>query len=124
MKINSKTHGFIDYLVVLFLWASPSLFGLPEITAKATYALGAIHLILTLLTNFELGVMKIIPFRIHGWIELVVALALVGVAFYLGKLEGDLARNFYLGFAVAVFLTWVLTDYTDYHHSEAVRSPR
>jgi hypothetical protein len=109
MKINSNVHAIIDYLVVIFLIVSPSLFNLPEITAIFTYALGGVHLSLTVLTDFELGIIKIIPFKIHGWIEMVVSL--VGVAFYLGNLEGTYVRNFYLIFAAAVFLTWLLTDY-------------
>lgn len=109
--INSKLHGIIDYLVVLFLWLSPSLFGLPETTALFTYVLGGIHLVLTLLTNFQAGLIKVIPLSIHGWIELIVAIALVGVAIFLGNKEGMLARNYYLGFAAAVFVTWLLTDY-------------
>ncbi len=111
MKINSKIHGVIDYLVVIFLWLSPSIFNLPEITGIFTYALGGIHLTLTVLTKYELGIIKIIPLKIHGWIELIVSIALIGVAFYLGSEEGNLARNFYLAFALAVFLTWVITDY-------------
>ncbi len=114
MKVlNSKIHGIIDYLVVIFLAAAPTLFNLPEITACFTYILAGIHLTLTLLTAFEVGLIKVIPFRLHGWIELIVSVALIGVAFYLGGREGDLARNFYLGFAIAVFITWLLTDYND-----------
>lgn len=112
MKVlNSKIHGILDYGVVAFLWLSPTLFELPETTSLFTYILGGIHLTLTLLTNFEMGVIKVIPLKIHGWIELIVSIALVGVAFYLGGLEGNLARNFYIGFALAVFLTWLLTAY-------------
>ncbi len=111
MKLNSKIHGAVDYGVVLFLLLSPSIFELPDITSKFTYAVAAIHFFLTITTNFEFGVFKIIPFKIHGIIELIVSLALVGAAFYLGNLEGDLARNFYLAFALAVFLTWLLTNY-------------
>lgn len=111
MKLNSRIHGAIDYGVVGFLMVSPSYFGLPDITSKFTYALGIIHLLLTISTNFELGVLKIIPFKVHGIIELVVSLALVGVAFYLGNLEGDLPKYFYFSFAIAVFLTWLVTDY-------------
>lgn len=109
--INSRLHGIIDYLVVVFLLAAPSLFGLPPTAALFTYVLGGIHLALTLLTNTDLGLIKVIPFPIHGWIELVVSIVLVGAAFYLGGLEGDLARNSYLGFAGAVFVVWALTDY-------------
>lgn len=111
MKLNSKIHGIVDYLVVLFLWSAPTLFGLPETTALFTYVLGGIHLTLTILTDFEFGIVKVIPLKLHGWIELIVSIALIGGAFYLGSLEGNLARNFYLGFALAVFLTWLVTDY-------------
>lgn len=111
MKLTSKIHGAIDYLVVLFLALSPTLFGLEDVTATFTYALAAIHFLLTIATKFEFGLLKVIPFRIHGVIELIVSIILVGVAFYLGNLEGDLSRNFYLSFAGAVFITWLLTDY-------------
>lgn len=117
MKINSKIHGVIDYLVVVFLWLSPSIFNLPELTQIFTYTLGGIHLGLTLFTNFELGLLKVIPFKIHGWIELVVSIALIGVAFYLGSIDGEFSRNYYLAFAIAVFLTWLLTDYGTKHAS-------
>lgn len=118
MKINSKIHGAIDYLVVIFLILSPWLFGLDEITTTFTYVLAAIHLILTITTKYEFGLIKIIPFNVHGIIELVVAIVLIGVAFYLGNLEGDLSRNFYLSFGIAVFITWLITDYKTSYSSK------
>lgn len=111
MKVNSKIHGIIDYLVVVFLWLSPGLFNLPEITSTFTYILGGVHLGLTVLTKFELGLIKIIPLKIHGLIELVVSVSLIVIALILGQQEGEIARNFYIGFAIAVFLTWLVTDY-------------
>lgn len=112
MKIlNATTHGIADYLVVIFLLASPMLFGLVGMAATFTYALGVVHLVLTLATRTKLGLIKVIPFSVHGMIELVVSVALVGVAIWFGS-EGDaLAKTFYLGFAGAVFITWLITDY-------------
>ncbi len=74
MKLNSKTHGIVDYLVVVFLLIAPTAFHLPETTAVFTYVLGGIHLALTVLTNFEFGLVKVIPFKTHGLIELVVSI--------------------------------------------------
>jgi hypothetical protein len=111
MKMKSKTHGIIDYLFVLFLWVAPAFFGLPEFTSQITYALGAVHLILTLATDYEVGVMKWVPFRYHGWIELIVALSLIIISIYVGNEDGTLAQNFYFGITLAVFLLWLLTDY-------------
>lgn len=112
MKVlNSKIHGIIDYLFVLFLFASPTIFGLQERTSLFTYILGALHLVVTVTTNFEYGIIRIILFKHHGWIELLVSFALVGIAFYLGEVENELSRNFYFAIAILVFLTWLLSDY-------------
>jgi hypothetical protein len=111
MKLSSKIHGVVDYLVVLFLIVSPTLFGLQERTATFTYTLSAIHLLLTIFTNFELGLIKLIPLKIHGIIELLVSILLIGTAYYLGSIEGNSSRNYYLGFAIAVFAVWLVTDY-------------
>jgi hypothetical protein len=112
MKINSTIHGVIDYVVVLFLLLSPTLFSLPSITAKFTYVLAAIHFTLTMLTKFELGLVKIIPLKIHGFVELFVSIALIAIPFYFGNIEGKIAQNFYIGFGIAVLLTWFITDYS------------
>lgn len=116
--IDSKIHGILDYLVVLFLAISPVVFDLPENTAIFTYCLGAIHLLLTIATRFELGIIKIIPFSIHGWIELAVSIALVACAFYFGSIEGANARTFYLLVAGAIFLVWLFTNYHSYPKSD------
>ena len=111
MKVSSKVHGILDSASVLFLLLSPTLFGLPEVTSYFTYALGGIHLVLTALTKFELGIIKVIPLKVHGFIEAIVAVALVAVAFYFDSIEGTIARNFYLAFAGVLAGLWFLTEY-------------
>ena len=111
MKLNSKVHGLIDYIFVILLLSSPTLFGLPMMTSNFIYALGIIHLLLTVITNFEFGLIKVVPFKIHGVIELLVAILLFPIAFYMGNMEGELSRNFIMGVGVAVFLTWLISDY-------------
>lgn len=111
MKLNSRIHGTIDYAVVLFLFLSPTLFHLPELTTGITYVIAIVHLLLTVFTNFEFGIWKVLPFKIHGKVELIVSASLIGVGFYMGSIEGNIARNFFIGFAIAVFLTWFFTDY-------------
>jgi hypothetical protein len=72
--------------------------------------LAAVHLLLTLITAFPLGAAKLVPFNLHGAVELVVsiALALLGV-FYFG-LEG-VNGVFYLAAGIVIFLVWLLTAY-------------
>lgn len=112
--INSKVHGFLDYVVVVYLLVSPGVFNLPEATSLFTYVLAGIHLVLTVCTQFELGLLKVVSFEVHGVVEFVVSLLLVVAAFVLGAIDSDLARNFYLVNAGIVFLTWLFTDYKSF----------
>jgi hypothetical protein len=48
MKIlNSRVHGALDYLAVIFLWSAPIIFNLNECVSLLSYLLGGIHLVLT-----------------------------------------------------------------------------
>jgi uncharacterized membrane protein YiaA len=58
-----------------------------------------------------LGLIKVIPLKIHGMIELIVSISLIAVGFYFNTIEGELARNFYIVFGIAIFATWLITDY-------------
>ena len=108
--ISPKIHGIIDFLVVLFLLASPMLFGMNGILALFTYALGIVHLILTLLTDFSAGAFKLIPLPFHGMIELLVGVVLIVLAFTLFN-DGGIGKIYYICFGAAVLLTWLFTDY-------------
>jgi hypothetical protein len=111
MKIISPSlHAILDYAVVLFLWISPSLFDFSDYISTFTYVLGGIHLLLTVTTAFKGGLIKLIPLRIHGLIELLVSVALVVLPRMLA-FTNDTDKAFYTGFGIAVFLTWLLTDY-------------
>lgn len=65
--IPRKIHGFLDYLVGMVLIAVPWLFGFAD-DGPATYipvALGAGALVYSILTNYEWGLVRLIPFRVH-----------------------------------------------------------
>ncbi len=112
MKIlNAKVHGIIDFGVVIAFLAAPSLFQLSETPAKLSYVLAFVHLGLVLVTAYPYGILKKVPFTVHGSIELLVSVLLVALPWVLGFSGEETARNFYVGFGVAVFLTWLLTDY-------------
>lgn len=110
--INSRLHGILDYIVVLALWTAPSLFDFTDFTDKFLYGLGAIHLILTLFTDFKAGMFKLIPLSIHGMIEFVVSLFLVLSPWIFGLMDESTDRNFIIGFGILVFVVFILTSYT------------
>jgi hypothetical protein len=67
---------------------------------------------LTALTRFPLGAVKLIPLRVHGTIELVVGPVLIAAPWLLGLSEDAVARATYVAAGIAIFLTWLLTDYS------------
>jgi len=112
MKILSPaTHGILDYVTVLFLFVSPSLFGMEPPGSFLSYALAIVHLLLTLVTDFPAGALKIIPLRIHGLIELIVSIGLLGVAITFRILGFSVSFYFYLVFSVILFIVWSISEY-------------
>jgi hypothetical protein len=108
--ISPKNHGIIDYLVVLFLLASPSYFGFTGVLATFTYALGGVHLALSIFTKYTLGLIKVIPFPVHGTIEFIAGIILIVLAYTLFKDNTD-GKLYYVIFGTVVLLTWLVTDY-------------
>ncbi len=109
--ISSKAHGILDYATALFLLASPTIFKMEGDLCLFTYVLGGVHLVLTAITNFEVGLLKLIPFRIHGLIEVVVSLALAGVAFCFYNNNNEFGFYFYMALAVVIMIVFILTDF-------------
>jgi len=109
--LSPKVHGILDYVVVLVFLAAPNVLLLSGVPTMISYALAGIHLLLTLFTDFPLGVVKIISFRIHGLIEFVVGPVLVVLPWLAGFSQSAPARGFYIGAGIVIFLTWLITDY-------------
>ncbi len=109
--ISSKTHAILDYATVIFLLASPSLFKMENLLSTFTYVLAGVHFLLTILTNFEFGLLKVIPFRIHGLIEIVVAIVLAAIAFWFNNNGSELGLYFYLLLAVVIVIVFILTNF-------------
>jgi len=108
--ISDTTHGILDYLTVAIFALAPSILGLTGFAALASYALAAIHLAMTLLTNMPLGVIKIIPMRLHALVEMIVGPVLVVAALVLPTIVGD-RREFFLVMGLVILAVWLLSSY-------------
>jgi hypothetical protein len=112
MKIlNAKVHGYLDYLVVLIFLAAPSLLHLSMLPAAISYTLAAVHLLVTIATDFQLGLLKVLHLKWHGIIELIVGPVLIALPFVLGMGSEPAAQYFYVVNGVVILLVWFLTDY-------------
>jgi hypothetical protein len=84
--MNSRIHGLLDYLVAVVLIVAPYLFGFanggPE--QVVPQALGALVIVLSVITNYELSLAKLVPYRVHLGIDGVQALFLLLSPWLLG----------------------------------------
>ncbi|HYM59673.1 MAG TPA: hypothetical protein VEZ11_02135 [Thermoanaerobaculia bacterium] len=109
--IGAWSHGILDYAIAVIFFVGPSSVGFVGKQAMICYALGAVHLILTALTRFPLGVKKVIGFPIHGAIELVAAIMVLAMPWIAGFSAGVRSRNFFLLIGLLLAIIWFVTDY-------------
>ena len=112
MRILSPwVHGVIDFITVAVLVLGSILVGLGGAPLAIALTLAAVHLLLTLFTDFPMGVWKRIPFFAHGIVELVVGIGLLLLPSFAGYGPGSPARRFYLAVGGAILVVWALTAY-------------
>ena len=122
-QLSPKVHGILDYATVAFLLCAPFLFDMQPNGRLFTFVLGFVHLVLTLTTDFPMGVFRIIPLRIHGLIELIVSVLLLVMA-NLFRVTNDItAFYFYLVFAIVLFLVWIGSEYSNAVQVKKVKNP-
>lgn len=113
MKVLSPTaHGVLDYATVALFALAPLLFGFEGPYATVCYVLAAGYLVITLLTAFPLGALKVIPFPVHGGLELVSGPVFLASPYLFGFADANpVARNFFMVVGVVFLIVWVLTDW-------------
>jgi len=110
--LSPKVHGLLDYGVVIAFAILPAAAGLSGAPKVLSWVLAVVHLGLTLLTDFPLGAVKLVPLRVHGLIELAVVPVLLAAPWLLRFSADPVARSVYLVAGAAIFVTWLLTDYS------------
>ena len=112
MKIlNSRIHGYMDYLAVALFAMAPFIFGFSGVPRTLSFVMAGAVLLLSLTTAYPWGVVKFIPFTIHGTVELLSSLALVAAPWILNFASEVSARNFFVAAGIAYLLLWSVTDY-------------
>lgn len=112
LKVISPTlHSIIDYILIAVLLVSPSLLELSGMFAYGAYGLAAVYLLLVLTTQYAGGIFLGISFRVHGVLELLLALGAV-VSPWVFQFAGQAnPRNFFLVFGITLFALVFFTHY-------------
>jgi hypothetical protein len=71
MRLSTRVHGVLDYLVGVLLIAAPWILGLPRggPVSWVLMAAGAAALIYSFFTDYELGVVRSIQMPVHLWLD-------------------------------------------------------
>lgn len=109
--LSPRIHGYLDYVVVALFALAPTVFGFGGTPAIVAYALAGIHLTLTVLTAFPLGLVKLIPFKVHGVLEVGAFLGILVAPWLFGFADQAAARNFFLGAGALIGVVVALTNY-------------
>ena len=126
--IDSTLHGMTDYSVgTALMTAFPKLAGIEGTkSARQIRAAGAIHAGYSTLTDYPLGIVKLLPFKAHLAMDAIGALALAATPFVTGQfLKGKKHWAPHVALCLFELSSLVLTDPTgkgDFHGDvEAVR---
>ena len=63
--IPLRTHAILDYVVGFLLIAVPFVLGLPGMAGLVPIALGFGTVLYSVFTDYDLGVVRVIPYRVH-----------------------------------------------------------
>jgi hypothetical protein len=109
--IPARLHGWLDDVVVLLYLVGAFVVGLRGTALAIAVSGAAVHFALTRLTNYPQGTFKLIPFRVHAFIELAEGLAVLAATL---AFAGDrpLAQRLFLMLMGASQLgAFALSDY-------------
>jgi len=103
--ITKTIHAYLDYPVAIGLLIMPSLLGLGASNPLAFWLsifTGAAALGLTLLTDHQTGVIRVLPYQLHLAVDFLVGVAFVAAPFVLGFAGQDAAYYWVIGATVLV----------------------
>ncbi len=122
--LGPRAHGYVDYLVVLGFLAAPQLLDFPVAPQVACYAIGCLHLLVTAATAAPFGLVRAIPFPLHGILEFAVSVVLVAMPWLLGMSADAAVRSFFVGSGLFVLSAFLVTDYRRVEIERKRRRPR
>jgi hypothetical protein len=112
--LPTRMHAILDYIIGVVLFLAPEIFGFSEVGGAAVLIsriVGVLILGQALMTNFELGVFKILPMSAHLGIDYLVGIFLAASPFIFGFSNNDTnvwLPHFVVG--IVIFLQALMTE--------------
>ena len=120
--ISPRLHGLLEYAFAPVWAIAPSTLDLHGLPAVLAYQIAAGILVLAVLTDYPMGLLRVVPFRVHGWIDALATPAVLGAPWLAGFSGQPDARNLFAVFGTTAIVVTALTDFRLTGH-RAVRDP-
>ncbi len=104
--VTKQIHAYLDYPVAFALIALPFLLGIGEsnpIALQLSVITGCAALVLTLLTDHQFGVIKVISYKLHLIVDFLVAVVFL-IAPFIFSFEGMDAIYYWINGAAVLFV--------------------
>jgi hypothetical protein len=122
--IGTKTHGYLDYIVGLLLILAPWVLGFAAggIATWLPVILGAGTILYSLLTDYELGVWRMISMRTHLALDMISGLLLMVSPWLFGFADYIWAPHFLMGlFETGAVMMTEKKPHTEKRHIHHIR---
>jgi len=106
--VTRTIHAYLDYPVAIALMGLPFLLGLGESNPLALWlsvVTGVAALVLTVLTDHHLGLIRVLPYKLHLAVDLIVGLSFLAAPFIFGFAGLDAAFYLLNGAAVVAVIS-------------------
>ncbi|MFN2508819.1 MAG: SPW repeat protein [Chthoniobacterales bacterium] len=121
--IPAFVHGIFDYIGGIALLAAPNLFGFSEMGGAAVWVpriIGLIVLLQSICTNYEVGLVKLLPMKMHLMNDYIASIFLAASPWLFGFSSGP--SNSWMPHLIVGIAVFVLTLMTqDQPRSAATR---
>jgi short subunit fatty acids transporter len=83
--MSTKLHGIVDYLAVATLLALPRLLSWSDTTTNLLTIVAVMALVYSLLTRYELGLMRVLPVKVHLALDFMAGVLLCSAPLWLAR---------------------------------------
>lgn len=106
--VTRTIHAYLDYPVAIALMGLPFLLGLGESNLLALWlsvVTGIAAFVLTVLTDHHLGLIRVLPYKLHLTVDLIVGLTFLAAPFVFGFAGLDAVFYWLNGAAVVAVIS-------------------
>lgn len=115
-SVPANVHGYLDYAVGGTYLLAPSVMKLNGAASSLSYFYGGSLTLTSLLTDYPLGAVKVIPFPLHGAMELVMGLVSIAAPWIAGFDDNEEATYLFVSAGLSIVSLWAFTDYYGKKH--------